>query len=328
MQNKFLRTLTLSIVFAFSSILISLNLGQVKFFFFKELFNDNNGIFSTLIMLRGYRVLAGFIAGASLAVSGILFQALLKNPLAEPFILGVSSGSAFGAAFSLLFFGGSALLGISLMNVFSFIGAFLACSIVFYLSKIHGKVSITALLLSGVITASVMGSILMFLITMVPGRIVHGVLWWLLGDLQVLDPYSLCFLLVICGSGVFFSFLFSRDLNAMVLGDETASHLGVNVNGIRIILFITASVMAAATVSSCGIIGFVGLITPHFCRLLVGTDHKKLIPVSIFLGGGFLVFTDAIARSVIVGYEIPIGVLTSIIGGPLFLFVMRRKQVN
>jgi len=203
-------------IFALISVLISLNLGSVRFNYFTALFRRDE-VLSMLVFLRQYRVLAGFFVGGSLSVSGIIFQALLKNPLAEPFVLGVSSGAALGSAMFLMFLGTSTLFMASLSNITAFCGAFIAVLIVYLLSRVHGKISIQTLLLSGVVVASVSSSILLLVISLFPQKIVGGVIWWLLGDLQVVSSITLIFLSFSSIFGLIIACLFSKSLNAFII---------------------------------------------------------------------------------------------------------------
>ncbi|RJP28835.1 MAG: iron ABC transporter permease [Candidatus Omnitrophota bacterium] len=274
-----------------------------------------------ILKLRLSRILLALIAGSGLAVSGLIFQAILRNPLAEPYVLGVSSGAGLGAIIGLL-------LGVSLifLPLIAFIGAATTMLIVYNLAKINGKISSQGLLLSGVITGAIFSSLLLFFISVSTNEGMHSITWWLLGSLQLFDFKLLYIVGVIVSCGIAISLYLARDLNAISLGEEEAHHLGINVNTIRKILFIIASIMTASIVCVCGIIGFIGLIIPHAIRFIFGSDHRTLIPVSAVSSAIFLIIADIISRVMLAPVEIPIGVITSVIGGPVFILLLRKKQ--
>ena len=185
-----------------------------------------------------------------------------------------------------------------------------------------GAAPARTLLLSGVIVNAVLGNLLMFLVSMAPSEKLHGVVWWLLGNLQVFDWGLLRIVSTVVAAGVAISILFARDLNLMALGDEPAAHLGLNVERAKRLFLVVASLTTGATVAACGLIGFVGLIVPHTVRLVVGPDHRRLVAASALAGAAFLVLADSVARTVMAPNEIPIGVVTAILGGPFFLLLL------
>lgn len=280
---------------------------------------------SKIIQLRLARILLAVVTGAGLSVSGAIFQALLRNPLAEPYILGVSSGGGLGAALGIVMgFGAVSTWTIPGM---AFAGALGTILLVYALARRSGgSAPVQTLLLSGVIVSSVLGSILMFVVSTSPSDKLHSVVWWLLGNLQIFDWGLLRVVSVVVGIGLFITLLFVRDLNLMTLGEEPAAHLGLHVERTKKLFFLVASLMTGATVAACGLIGFVGLIVPHTVRLVVGPDHRRLIPASALGGAGFLVLADSFARTIIAPLEIPIGVVTAFLGGPFFLFLLRRRK--
>lgn len=274
---------------------------------------------SALIALRLSRVSLGIIVGASLSVAGAVFQGLLRNPLAEPYILGVSSGAGLGAVIAIL-------LGLeSILPLLSFIGALLTITLVYNLAKTKDKVPIRTLILAGVIVGAVFSSILMFLVNMSQSQRIHDIVWWLLGNLQIFDAKLLLTVSVIAIAGILISTLFAPELNAIALGEEEAHNLGINVELVKKTLFIVASLVTAACVSSCGIIGFVGLIVPHALRLVVGPDYRILIPAACLAGASFLIISDLFCRIIILPAEVPVGVVTALIGGPWFIYLLRKK---
>ena len=280
---------------------------------------------SDIVRLRVPRILLGVVAGAGLSVAGVIFQALLRNPLADPYVLGVSSGAALGAALAILF--GLAALGAWALPGMAFAGALATILLVYALARTAGgRIPIHTLLLSGVIVGAVLGSVLMFIVSVSTSQRLHSVVWWLLGNLQIFDWSLLGAVSAAVFAGVAVTLLFARDLNLMTLGEEPAAHLGLHVEGAKRMFFLVASLLTGAAVAACGLIGFVGLIIPHAMRLVVGPDHRRLAPASALAGAAFLVLADAFGRSVMAPLEIPVGVVTTFLGGPFFLLLLRRVR--
>ena len=275
-----------------------------------------------IFLLRASRVAAGFITGAALACSGAVLQAMLRNPLAEPYVLGVSGGSALGAALAIFFGGAGALV----LPASAFFSGLLALAVVYLLAHRGSSPSLYALLLSGVIIGSICSSLLMLIISIAPAEGLHSITWWMLGNLQVAS-FSL---LAVSASLVFAAFcgtwMMARELNALTLGREMAHHLGVQTRFAVASGLALATLLAASAVALAGLIGFVGLIVPHTMRVLAGPDHRRLIPASALAGGIFLMLCDALARSVAAPVEIPVGVVTALVGGPFFLTLLRRRR--
>ncbi|MHC5184901.1 MAG: FecCD family ABC transporter permease, partial [Planctomycetota bacterium] len=267
---------------------------------------------SGIIRLRVARILLAVVVGAGLSVAGAVFQAMLRNPLAEPYILGVSSGAGLGAASAIV-------LGIGAMSVWSvpamaFIGSVLTILIVYRLaSEPNGVVPVYTLLLAGVIVNAALSSVLMFIVSSSSSNELHNVVWWLLGNLQIFDWRLLQLVSLVILSCLFIVGMMSHKLNIITLGEEPASHLGLNVEATKKIFFLLASLMTASAVAACGLIGFVGLIIPHCVRLAIGPDHRRLVIASALAGAVFLVLADSFARTVIAPTEIPIGVVTTFI---------------
>lgn len=285
----------------------------------------NEMLHSSIIRLRLARIILCVVAGAGLSVAGVIFQSLLRNPLAEPYVLGVSSGAGLGAALAIVL--GINAAGAWTLPGMAFAGALGTILLVYALAETGaGAVPVHTLLLSGTIVNAVLGSMLMFLISAAPSDDLHNVVWWLLGNLQVFDWQLLRVVGVVVAAGLVVCVLLARDLNLMTLGEEAAAHLGLHVERTKRVFFVVASLMTGATVAACGLIGFIGLIVPHSVRLAVGPDHRRLVPASALAGAAFLVLADSFARTVIAPLEIPIGVITAFLGGPFFLFLLRRKR--
>jgi iron complex transport system permease protein len=268
------------------------------------------------------RILSAAIVGAGLAISGVVFQGILLNPLADPYTLGVSAGAAFGASLAILF--NIAFMGTYSVPLFAFIGAVGTLFFVMYLSASGGGVSSTNLILSGIIVAAILSAGISFL-KYIADEQVAVIIFWLMGSFgsKTWSDVGLTFLFV--GIGFVIFMFFARDLNLMSLGDRTASSLGVDTKKVTLVLLVTASMVAAICVSVSGIIGFVGLLVPHMMRLLTGPDNRRLMPISFLAGAILLLAADTVTRAVLPS-EIPIGVLTALIGGPFFCYIFRKQQ--
>ena len=280
-------------------------------------------IYPVVVMdVRLPRILASSIVGAGLAISGVVFQGLLLNPLADPYTLGVSAGAAFGASLAILLNIG--FMGTASVPLFAFIGAVATLLFVMYLSASSGGVSSTNLILSGIIVAAILSAGISFL-KYIADEQVAVIIFWLMGSFgsKTWADVGLASLFVGCGFLIFM--FFARDLNLMSLGERSASSLGVDTKKVTLALLITASLIAAVCVSVSGIIGFVGLLVPHMMRLLTGPDNRRLIPISLLAGAILLLAADTITRAVLPS-EIPIGVLTALIGGPFFCYIFRKQQ--
>lgn len=269
------------------------------------------------------RALLAGTAGASLALAGALLQANVRNPLAEPYILGVSAGAGVGAVLAIVA-GSTAVAGIGL-NASAFVGAAAATALVYLLAKQDGVIAPSRLILAGVALGSLLAAITNFLTITTDAQNVYSVLFFLLGSVSAATyPQLLLPGFALLAVGVF-AMLRSRALNAFLAGDETATALGVNVESMRRTLLLATALLTATTVAVCGGIGFVGLVVPHAARILVGSDHRKMLPVTIFGGALFLMFTDLLARTIAQPAEIPLGILTATVGAPFFLWLMRSN---
>lgn len=278
---------------------------------------------SPIWMARRDRVWAGFVVGAGLSTAGALMQALLRNPLADPYVLGVSGGAALGVATAILL----GLVSAWALPVAAFAGGFLTLALVYALATPRGRSpSLYTLLLSGVIVGSVSGALLMMLITLAPSAGLRGITWWMLGSLQVPSAGLLRTATWLIGAVLITSWSFSPEWNALTLGADIAHNVGVRARMAVLMGLALATLAAATAVALAGLIGFVGLVVPHAARLLVGADHRRLLPASALAGGLLLTLCDALARSVNAPAEIPVGVLTALIGGPFFLSILRRRR--
>ncbi|MCX5727138.1 MAG: iron ABC transporter permease, partial [Candidatus Saganbacteria bacterium] len=264
--------------------------------------------------------------GLMLATSGTILQGTLRNPLADPFILGVSAGGAVGAALAFALHLDFVFLGMSSAPLLAFIFAAVSVFIVYRLSRVAGKTTPETLVLAGVAVSAFSAAVLA-LIVIFSGNL-QSIYFWLLGSLSGTGWPEVLTMLPYAFIGFVVAYFYSKELNAMLLGEEIARTLGVDVERVRVFLLIIASLLAAATVSVAGIIGFVGLIIPHFVRLIIGPNHRLLIPVAAISGMILLVLADAIARVIIAPTEIPIGVVMAIIGSPFFIYILRRRRMT
>jgi len=281
---------------------------------------------NAILSLRFSRLLMGMMTGAALSASGVVFQALLRNPLAEPYVLGVSGGAGLGATLTILA-GSGALVSFGLPLV-AFLSAVLTLMVVYGIASqgSSGQPSVYSLILSGVIVSSICSSIVMFLVSTASVEGMHNVLWWMLGSLQPVSSgqqlLSASLLFVALGTLWFLS----PRLNALALGREMAHYQGLHADLVIVTGLLFATLLAAIAVSLSGMIGFVGLIVPHVMRALFGPDHRKLVPLAALGGGVFLVVCDAVARTLLAPIEIPVGVVTALAGGPFFLIILQRRM--
>jgi len=311
------RRLVILAAILFAAILISATRG-VADIPLRELFLEAN---RQILYLRLLRIFLAILVGCGLSVSGVALQAMLKNPLAEPYLIGTSSGAGLGAVIGIMLGVGGACLPAS-----AFAGACASVLLVYAIARQGNKIPVQSLILAGVIVSIALSGITVFAVTMSPDGAMRGLMWWLWGSLEVYDLRLLSIVAILVASGVWTIFVFSQDLNAMSIGEEEAIHLGIKTETVKKILFLVISLVTASLVCVSGVIGFVGLIIPHATRFIVGPNHKVLIPASCILASIFMIVCDLIARTAVPVMEIPIGIITAVIGAPLFIVLLRRKQ--
>lgn len=275
--------------------------------------------------IRMPRIMMAILVGAALAMAGVAYQGVLRNPLADPYILGVSSGASLGAASFILFGQGLTILGQWTLPLVAFVCGIGTLFIVYRLAYIAGKVQIETLLLSGVVVQAFLGAGLS-LIMSISGEKMQQILYWLMGSLTLSDWSSGVAVAPYVIVGWFVIMLFTRELNLLALGEQKAHHLGMNVERTRLIVLLAASLTAGAAVAVSGVIGFVGLIVPHIMRTLVGSDHRVLLPVSAVAGAILLIAADTLARTIMDPQELPIGVITAFLGAPFFGYLLRKRR--
>ena len=281
----------------------------------------------TIILdIRLPRVILAGIVGAALSVAGATYQGLFRNPLADPYLIGVAQGAALGAVIGFLLpIGWQGLgLGFGIIPLFAFIGALASVSIVYGLSRVGRMLAVTRLILAGVALGSLLAAIVSYLI-ITSGEKIHGIMFWLMGSFSLSQWSEVRIALPAVAVGVTIIMIHARSLNLIQLGEEQAQQLGISVEKLKVILLIAATLITAAAVSFVGIIGFVGIIIPHIVRLIWGPDYRFLLPLSVLAGGVFLIVADIVARTLMAPSEIPVGIFTAVCGAPFFLYLLRRR---
>ena len=277
-----------------------------------------------LFQLRLPRVLLAAMVGAALAAAGAVFQALFRNPMADPAIIGVSSGAALGAIIVILAGWGAALDGLGVSGA-AFVGALATAFLVYRLARLGPSVQIATLLLAGIAVAAIISAAISLVMTF-SGAEIRSIYFWLLGGLGARGWQALAAAAPFVAGGTVMALGGARDLNLAALGEERAGQLGLEVDRFKLLMLATGALLTAAAVSVAGLIGFVGLMTPHMLRLLVGSDHRRLVPASILGGAAFMILADLAARTVVRPQEIPVGAVTAVLGGPFFLYLLRRER--
>ncbi|MGE5561642.1 MAG: FecCD family ABC transporter permease [Chloroflexota bacterium] len=278
-------------------------------------------------LVRLPRILVSVLVGAALALAGVILQGLFKNPMADPYVVGAASGAAFGAALAIALSLNIAFLRIGIVPLAAFAGSVMAMFVVYGLARVGGRLPVINLLLAGVAVSTFLSS-LVSLIIVVSSRNLQEIVFWLMGGFSGRHWDHALVMLPYLALGGAVTLYHLRELNALLLGEETAAHLGVNVEAVKRNLLIATSLLTAAAVSVAGVIGFVGLIVPHIVRLIVGPDHRWLVPAAVVGGGLFMLLADTLARTILAPAEMPVGVITSLVGGPFFIYLLRRRQTG
>lgn len=310
--------------------IFSLGVGPVGIPFKKIIplifWGKNTTEYSVLFDIRLPRIILAFAIGGSLSLAGVLLQGMFRNPLVEPYTLGISGGAALGVCLNIIL-RLNHTLSIFSLPISGFIGASLVILLVYYFSVRKGIFSIRGILLTGVMISFIASSLVMLIMAISRIEDLHGIVFWIMGSLEEPNWFLIKLVSFISIFGLIASYFFCFDLNAFSLGEEEAQHLGVNIERTKRLLFILASLLTGCNVSVAGIIGFVGLVVPHFVRMFVGTDHRILLISSFLSGATFLIFCDTVARTIISPLELPVGVITGILGGSIFVYALSKKQV-
>lgn len=282
--------------------------------------------YSILFDIRLPRIILGFAIGSALSLAGVILQGMFRNPLVEPYTLGISGGAAIGVCLNIVFRLNRAL-GILSLPICGFLGALCVVMLVYSLSVKKGILKIQGLLLTGVMISFISSSLIMLTMALSRTEDLHGIIFWIMGSLEEPNNALILISLFVSVAGLIVSYLFCIDLNALMLGEEEATHLGINVERSKRLLFIIASVLTGFSVSIAGIIGFVGLVIPHLMRIIVGRDHRILLASSFLAGGIFLIICDTLARTIIAPAELPVGVITGLVGGCAFVYVLAGRKI-
>jgi iron complex transport system permease protein len=284
------------------------------------------GLAGTLILdVRLPRVLLSALVGASLAGAGTLYQALFRNPLADPYILGISSGAGLGAMIALVLTAGATALRFGAVPVAAFAGAMLTMLLVVRLANVRGRLDPTSLLLAGVALSYTLAAVTSFVMVLAREQMA-AIVYWMMGGFSAATWGYVLMIVPMFVLGVLVPLLSTRELDLMLLGDERAGHLGLSVERFKLVMLAAASLLTAAAVAVAGLIGFVGLMVPHMVRIVLGPDHRRLLPASLLTGAIVLVLADLIARTIIAPIEIPVGIVTAVLGGPFFIWLLVRGQ--
>lgn len=342
-NKHFKLLLTILPVVLFFSIIFAVTLGSVQIHpltvweitlshmpFLENVTSGNwtNAEHSIVWEVRLPRVLLGVMVGAGLSLAGTGIQALVRNSLADPYILGVSSGASVGATLVILL-GAFNSLGQYALSFAAFIGALLSVVLVFSLAQVANRISTTRLLLSGIALSMILSAVTDFIVISSPeDDKVHSALFWMMGSLVSADWDMLPIVTAVVVITFIFLISQSRSLNLLLMGEEAASTLGLNIDMFRKVLIVVISLLTGVLVSVSGAIGFVGLMIPHMVRLMVGSDHKKVLTISLLLGAIFMIWADVAARMLLAPQEIPIGIVTAISGGPFFIWLLRRSSYS
>lgn len=334
MRKKYLRWsfyLAGLLVLLIASVVLSLSVGEMNLGFmdiFSILRKGNESMeYTILSQIRFPRVLLGIAVGGALSLSGILLQGVYRNPLVEPYTLGISGGASLGVAFAIVF-GLHRLIGSFVLPASGFAGSFLIIFLVYTISTRSGRINIQTMLLTGVMVSFIASSSMMLLMAITSSENLHGIIFWIMGSLDEPDMSLIYITLAVSFGALVGSYLFVQPLNALRLGEEKAKHLGINTDLSIKLLFLIASLLAGVCVAVAGVIGFVGLIIPHLMRLLFGADYRILLVSSFLSGAIFLVLSDVIARTIISPNELPIGVITGIAGGIAFLLMISHRSIR
>lgn len=280
-----------------------------------------------LFQIRLPRVIAAALVGSALASAGVLFQGLLRNPMADPYIIGTSAGAAFGATVAMMLPISLAFLSFGLVPIAAFVGALAAVLLVYNLARVGGKTPVVSMLLAGFAVSAMLTAIMFFMVTL-SGKtgLLQSIYSFLMGSISVSGWNKIVVVAPLIIGGIIAARFLAFRLNAFALGEEGAAYLGIDVERDKLLVLVLGSLLTAAAVSISGLVGFVGLVVPHAVRLVLGPDHRLLLPAAALFGGAFLILADLLARTMLAPREIPLGILTAFIGAPFFIYLLRRTR--
>jgi iron complex transport system permease protein len=320
-------TLTLLAAGTLIALLVAPTIGRETIIPLSTLWNDTGSMNADILRdIRIPRALAAFLVGSALALSGLTFQAMFRNPLATPFTLGTASGASLGAALYIRLGLAFSVFGIAGISLASFLGSMLALLLVYGLTRIKSGFSTATLLLAGVAVSFFFSSLILFIHYISGFANSFRIIRWMMGSVDVTGYGALLNMLPFVLIGTTILCFSANELNLLMTGDDIATSRGVNVNRVKKLLFMAASLMIGGVVAFCGPIGFIGMIAPHICRLLIGPEHRTLIPATILFGGTFLLLCDTLARTIIYPVEMPVGVITALLGGPFFITLLLNRK--
>ncbi|MFC7783825.1 FecCD family ABC transporter permease [Rossellomorea sp. GCM10028870] len=339
LQNKIWITYGLAVSFLLFALLAGISIGTIPVppkdilyivgakWLGYHLPEEIDPMFTNIVFsIRLPRVLLALLVGSSLAIAGASFQGLLRNPLADPYTLGVSSGASVGAVITLFFNWSIPFIGKFTLPFLSILCSIITVFLVLWFAqKVERTMKVETIILTGIIFSSFLGSFISLMIALT-GEELRQIIGWLLGSVSMRGWDYIAIIFPFFLIGVILLFFNSKELNGMSFGEEQAHHIGISVQKRKLLILIAGSILTGAAVAVSGTIGFVGLVVPHFLRRMVGHDHKHLLPLSIIVGGGFLVLADLISRTIIAPTELPIGVITSLIGAPMFAYILLKKR--
>jgi len=334
LSKRFIKILLLSILVLVLVFVISLSIGSTYIppgKIINILFNRNevNETYKLIInKIRLPRIILSFLVGSSLGIAGVVFQGIIRNPMVDPYIVGISSGAGTGVTLAIVLNLSWSFLWLDTIPLMAFIGAIITVFLVYSLSRINNKTPMMTFLLAGVAMGFILNAIMSFLMVM-GAQDLHKIIFWLMGSFASGGWYEIKIMLPYYIIGLIPIIFFLNDMNIILLGEENAHYLGIDVEKVKKILITSATLITAAGVSVSGNIGFIGLVIPHITRMLVGPDHRKLLPMAGLFGGIFLLISDDLARFLLSPLELPVGIITSLAGGPYFIYLLRnsKKQV-
>jgi iron complex transport system permease protein len=295
---------------------------------FKILFSQRDSWqYSVLMKIRFPRIILGLAVGGSLGLAGALLQGIFRNPLVEPYTLGISGGASLGVCLVIVF-QLTSIVGLLAYPLAGFLGAIITITIVYFMSIRKGGMKVNSLLLTGVMISFICSSAVMLIMSMAKAEELQSIVFWTMGSLDESNTSLISLIFIVSIIGLTASYFFCMDLNGFSIGEEEAAHVGVNTERTKKWIFVIASLLTGLSVSVAGIIGFVGLVVPHIMRMFTGPDHRILLIASFLSGAIFLILCDTLARTLISPLELPVGVITGIVGGVIFIYAINRKQVN
>jgi len=280
--------------------------------------------YNILFQIRLPRIILGLAIGGALSLAGVILQGLFRNPLVEPYTMGISGGAALGVSLAIVL-KLCRSMGLLTLPFAGFVGSGIVIMLIYFINIRRRALKIQGLLLTGVMISFISSSLIMLVMAVSRAEDLHGIVFWIMGSLEEPSWFLIKLMLFVSLAGLVLSYIFWKDLNALRLGEEEAAHLGINTERVKRMLFILASLLTGCAVSVGGIIGFVGLIVPHLVRMFIGSDHRILLVGSFLCGAGFLISCDTLARIIVAPSELPVGVITGILGGTFFIYALTRR---